>query len=88
MGQRPSTDTASGRPSVIPEGEEPAVYHVISGENDAPARDEDLIAVEPYYDGSDYDVDHLPEELPQQKLPAFGVDSAPGEDTAARSPQS
>ena len=91
VGQRPSTDTASGGTSVIPEGEEPAVYHVISGENDAPARDEDLIAVEPYYDGSNYDVDHLPEELPQQKLPAFGLDSAPGEgsaDTAARGPRS
>ena len=45
--------------------------------------DEDLIADEPYYDGAHYVLEHLPEELPQEKLPAITVDSVPEEDTGA-----
>ena len=90
VGQRANTGFAAGEPSVIPEGEDPAVHHVMPGGVPIPD-DEDLTAVEPWYDGAHYDVDNLPEELPQHKLPAFGVDSAPeedGADTPAYSPRS
>ena len=51
--------------------------------------DEDLIADEPYYyegvrDGAHYDV--LPEELPEQKQPAFvETDSVPEKDSSTAS---
>lgn len=75
VGQRASVDSAKT--------EEPVVSHVMPGGATVPD-DEDLIADEPYYyegvrDGAHYDV----EDLPQQKLPAFGVDSVPEEDTSA-----
>ena len=82
VGQRASTDIANDKPSVIPEGEEPVSYDIMPGGATVPD-DEDLIAEEPWYDGAHYDV----EDLPQQKLPAFGVDSAPEEDSNAYEPQ-
>lgn len=82
VGQRASADIANDKPSVIPEGEEPVSYDIMPGGATVPD-DEDLIAEEPWYDGAHYDV----EDLPQQKLPAFGVDSAPEEDSSAYEPQ-
>ena len=82
VGQRVSMDIANDKPSVIPEGEEPVSYDIMPGGATVPD-DEDLIAEEPWYDGAHYDV----EDLPQQKLPAFGVDSAPEEDSNAYDPQ-
>lgn len=82
VGQRASMDIANDKPSVIPEGEEPVSYDIMPGGATVPD-DEDLIAEEPWYDGAHYDV----EDLPQQKLPAFGVDSAPEEDSNAYDPQ-
>lgn len=76
VGQRASTD------ATVKEGEEPVSYDVMPGGATVPD-DEDLIAEEPWYDGAHYDV----EDLPQQKLPAFGVDSAPEEDSNAYEPQ-
>ena len=75
VGQRASAD------DTVKEGEDPAVYHVMPGGVPAPS-DEDLIAVEPYYDGSPYGVDELPEELPEQKRPALEVPSVSWEDTS------
>ncbi len=66
VGQRATADVGT---------EDPAVHHVMPGGVPVPD-DEDLIAAEPYYDASPYDL----EELPEQKQPAF-VDSAPGENT-------
>lgn len=78
VGQRASTDIA--------EGEAPAVYHVIPGGDSASVPDdEDLIADEPVYDGAHYDVEHLPEELPEEKRPALAVDSFPEEDASTSS---
>ena len=82
VGQRASADIANDKPSVIPEGEEPVSYDIMPGGATVPD-DEDPIAEEPWYDGAHYDV----EDLPQQKLPAFGVDSAPEEDSNAYEPQ-
>lgn len=62
VGQRASTDSANT--------EDPAVHHVVPGGVTVP-EDDDLIADEPVYDGAHYDVEHLPEELPQEKQPAF-----------------
>lgn len=59
--------------------EDPAVHHVVPGGTTVPD-DEDLIADEPVYDGARYDLEHLPEELPQEKQPAITVDSVPEED--------
>lgn len=73
VGQRATADVGT---------EDPAVHHVMPGGVPVPD-DEDLAAVEPWYDGAHYDV----EDLPQQKLPAFGVDSAPEEDSNAYEPQ-
>lgn len=73
VGQRATADVGT---------EDPAVRHVMPGGVPVPD-DEDLAAVEPWYDGAHYDV----EDLPQQKLPAFGVDSAPEEDSNAYEPQ-
>lgn len=76
VGQRASTDSAST--------EDPAVHHVVPGGVTVPD-DEDLIAEEPYYDGARYDV--LPEELPEQKQPAFvETGSLPEENTSAFTP--
>lgn len=75
VGQRASTDID------IKEGEEPVSYDVMPGGATVPD-DEDPIAEEPWYDGAHYDV----EELPQQKLPAFGVDSAPEGNSSAFTP--
>lgn len=69
VGQRASVD------GLVKEGEDPAVHHVMPGGVPVPD-DEDLIAVEPYYDASPYDL----KELPEQKQPAFEVDSYSGED--------
>ena len=66
VGQRATADVGT---------EDPAVHHVMPGGVPVPD-DEDLIAAEPYYDASPYDL----KELPEQKQPAF-VDSAPGENT-------
>lgn len=82
VGQRASADIANDKPSVIPEGEEPVSYDIMPGGATVPD-DEDLIAEEPWYDGAHYDV----EDLPQQKLPAFGVDSAPEGNSSAYEPQ-
>ena len=73
VGQRATADVGT---------EDPAVHHVMPGGVPVPD-DEDLIAAEPYYDASPYDL----KELPEQKQPAF-VDSAPGEitDTSAYDP--
>ena len=76
VGQRASTDNAKT--------EDPAVHHVMPGGVPAPD-DEDLIAEEPYYDGAHYDVEKLPENLPQEKLPATTVDSASEEDASTSS---
>ena len=73
VGQRASTDNAKT--------EDPAVHHVMPGGVPAP-EDDDLIAEEPYYDGAHYDVENLPENLPQEKLPATTVDSASEEDAS------
>lgn len=67
------------------EDEAPAVHHVMPGGVTAPD-DEDLIADEPVYDGARYDLEHLPEELPQEKRPAITVDSVPEEDASASTP--
>lgn len=81
VGQRASLDSAST--------EDPAVHHVVPGGATVPDN-EDLIADEPYYyegvrDGAHYDV--LPEELPEQKQPAFvETGSVPEEDTSAFTP--
>ena len=77
IGQRASVD------SIVKEGEDPAVHHVMPGGATVPD-DEDLIAEEPRYDGAHYDV----QDLPQQKGPAFAVDPAPVEDanTASYNP--
>lgn len=77
VGQRVSTDVA------VREGEEPVSYDVMPGGATVPD-DEDLIAEEPWYDGAHYDT--LPADLPQQKLPAFGVDSAPEGNSSAFTP--
>ena len=73
VGQRATADVGT---------EDPAVRHVMPGGVPVPD-DEDLIAEEPWYDGAHYDV----EDLPQQKLPAFGVDSAPEGNSSAYEPQ-
>ena len=80
VGQRASVDSAKT--------EEPVVSHVMPGGATVPD-DEDLIADEPYYyegvrDGAHYDV--LPEELPEQKQPAFvETDSVPEKDSSTAS---
>lgn len=59
--------------------EDPAVYHATPGGTTVPIvpeDDEGLTAIEPYYDGAHYDVEHLPEELPEKKQPAITVQSA------------
>ncbi len=70
-----------GRRASFEDIEDPAVHHVISGGATVPD-DEDLIANEPFYDGAHYDLERLPEELPQEKRPAFEVNSAPVEDAS------
>ena len=82
-----SVDIAADEPSVIPEGEEPVSHDIMPGGVTVPEGEDPKapIAEEPWYDGARYDLEQLPEELPQQKLPAFGVDTAPEEDTAASS---
>ena len=65
VGQRATADVGT---------EDPAVHHVMPGGVPVPD-DEDLIAAEPYYDASPYDL----KELPEQKQPAF-VDSARSEE--------
>lgn len=76
VGQRASVDSAKA--------EDPAVHHVVPGGTAVP-EDEDLIAVEPYYDGVLYDVENLPEQLPQEKQPAANVNSTPEEDVSTAS---
>lgn len=71
--------------------EDPAVHHAIQPGGATAPDDEDLIADEPYYegvrDGAHYDVENLPEQLPQEKQPAFvETDSVPEEDTSAFTP--
>ena len=73
VGQRATADVGT---------EDPAVRHVMPGGVPVPV-DEDLFGEEPWYDGAHYDV----EDLPQQKLPAFGVDSAPEGNSSAYEPQ-
>ena len=68
VGQRATADVGT---------EDPAVHHVMPGGVPVPD-DEDLIAVEPYYDASPYDL----EELPEQKQPALVVPSVSREDAS------
>ncbi|WP_251319301.1 hypothetical protein [Flintibacter muris] len=75
VGQRATADVGT---------ESPAVSHVMPGGVTVPD-DEDLIAVEPYYDGAKYDVEDLPEKLPEEKQPALTVDSIPEEDVSTSS---
>lgn len=85
VGQRASHDLGEDVRTDSAKTEDPAVHHAVPGGVTVPDYD-DLIADEPYYegvrDGAHYDV----EDLPQQKLPAFGVDSVPEEDTSAFTP--
>lgn len=85
VGQRASHDLGEDVRTNSAKTEDPAVHHAVPGGATVPD-DEDLIADEPYYegvhDGAHYDV----EDLPQQKLPAFGVDSVPEEDSSAFTP--
>lgn len=85
VGQRASHDLGEDVRTDSAKTEDPAVHHAVPGGATVPD-DEDLIADEPCYDGvrdgAHYDV----EDLPQQKLPAFGVDSVPEEDTSAFTP--
>lgn len=76
VGQRVSLEDTAG--------EDPAVHHVVPGGTTAPVpEDDNLIADEPYYDGAHYDVENLPEELPQKKQPAYvETDSVPEENTS------
>lgn len=85
VGQRASHDLGEDVRTDSAKTEDPAVHHIIPPSRTTPD-DEDLIADEPYYDGvrdgAHYDV----EDLSQQKLPAFGVDSVPEEDASAFTP--
>lgn len=85
VGQRASHDLGEDVRTDSAKTEDPAVHHAVPGGATVPDG-EDLIADEPYYegvrDGAHYDV----EDLPQQKLPAFGVDSVPEEDSSASTP--
>lgn len=87
VGQRAALDHATDEVVTTDSAktEDPAVHHAVPGGVTVPD-DDDLIADEPYYygvrDGAHYDV----EDLPQQKQPAFGVDSVPEEDTSAFTP--
>lgn len=75
VGQRASTGEDTRIDSA--KTEEPAVSHVIQpGGVTAPEDDDNLIADEPVYDGAHYDVENLPEELPEEKRPAMEVQSA------------
>lgn len=84
VGQRASHDLGEDVRTDSAKTEAPAVYHVIPGGDSVPD-DEDLIADEPVYDGAHYDVEHLPEELPEEKRPATTVDSVPEEDASTSS---
>lgn len=87
VGQRAALDHATDEVVTTDSAktEDPAVHHAVPGGVTVPD-DDDLIADEPYYygvrDGAHYDV----EDLPQQKQPAFWVDSVPEEDTSAFTP--
>lgn len=59
---------------------EDLVHPIMPGGAVVPDEDQDLIAYEPYYDGSDYDLEHLPGELPEEKRPAITVQSVPEEE--------
>lgn len=87
VGQRVTLDVAPGEVVSTDSAatEAPAVHHVMPGGATVPD-DEDLIAVEPYYDGAHYDVKELPEKLPkEEKRPATTVDSVPEEDASTAS---
>lgn len=73
VGQRASHDLGEDVRTDSAKTEDPAVHHAVPGGVTVPD-DDDLIADEPVYDGAHYDVEHLPEELPQEKRPAFEVD--------------
>lgn len=81
VGQRASADVALGEDVRTDSAgtEDPAVHHVMPGGATVPD-DKDLIAEEPWSDGARYDLEKLPEELPQQKQPIFEVQSVPEED--------
>lgn len=88
VGQRASHDLGEDVRTDSAKTEDPAVHHAVPGGVTVPD-DDDLIADEPYYDGvrdgAHYDV--LPEELPEQKQPAFvETDSVPEEDASAFTP--
>lgn len=70
-GQRIARDEAVDDMGVDP------IRHIVPG-GAAPDEDQDLIAYEPYYDGSDYDVERLPEE--EEQRPAIAFQSVPEED--------
>ena len=86
VGRRVTFDDAAGEvvSTDSAKTEDPAVRHVVPGGATVPD-DEDLIAVEPYYDGAHYDVGNLPEQLPQEKRPAINVNSVPEEDVSTAS---
>lgn len=97
VGQRASVDGIVSEPFIIGEEvttdsaktEDPAVHHAMPGgatDPDVPVpEDDDLIAFEPYYDGTHYGVEDLPQELPAEKQPAFAVDSVPEENSSTDS---
>lgn len=58
---------------------------VMPGGATIPEDDKNLTAYKPYYDGSDYDLERLPEELPEEKRPAITVQSVPEEDVSTSS---
>ena len=83
----PDDDAIYVRVGQQPGAEAPAVYHVMPGGAAAPEDGEDLIADEPVYDGAHYDVENLPQELPQDKRPAFvETDCVPEEDADPERP--
>lgn len=86
VGRRVTFDDAAGEvvSADSAKTEDPAVHHVVPGGTTVPD-DEDLIADEPVYDGAHYDVENLPEQLPQEKRPAINVDSVPEEDASTTS---
>lgn len=74
VGQRASTGEDTRTDSA--KTEEPAVSYVIQPGAAVREDDDNLIADEPVYDGAHYDVENLPEELPEEKRPAMEVQSA------------
>lgn len=77
VGQRATFDIVPGEVvgTDSAKTEDPAVHYVMPGGTTVP-EDEDPIAEEPVYDGAHYDLEHLPEDLPQKKRPALVEDAS------------